>query len=138
MMAPDRYPRREYEFSGGQIVRGRPAPVLSARMSARREEVARQQLRRGMAQLGARVAMAALAAALLVLCGMLIYQGFKATDNSRRISALKEELHELTMDAEAYECTIAEAAARDRIEAGANRLGMSYPDASQVRTMYAN
>ena len=63
------------------------------------------------------------------------YQTSRAVANSREISRLRDEIHELTLDSEAYECQIAEAASRQNIELGANRLGMSYPGEGQVRTV---
>lgn len=71
----------------------------------------------------------------MVLCGMRIYQTSRAVANSREISRLRDEIHELTLDSEAYECQIAEATSRQNIELGANRLGMSYPGEGQVRTV---
>lgn len=135
MMAPDRYTQREYEFPGGRIPRGRPAPVYGERMQRRREEVARQQYRREAAVRRRWAACVLLAACLMVLCGMRIYQTSRAVANSREISRLRDEIHELTLDSEAYECQIAEATSRQNIELGANRLGMSYPGEGQVRTV---
>ena len=74
-----------------------------------------------------------LAAGLVVLCGMRIYQSAASRRNAATITSLKDEIHELTMDAENYECRIAEAASDDKIEAGAKQLGMTYPTDDQVR-----
>ncbi len=135
MMAPERNTRRVYEVPGGRIPRGRPAPVYGERMRQRREEVARQQRRAGAALRRSWALCALLAACLMVLCGMRIYQSAHAVNNSRAIAQLREEIHELTLDAEAYECAIAEASSQQYIEAGAVRLGMDYPTAGQVRTL---
>ena len=67
------------------------------------------------------------------MCGMRIYQSAASMRNAATITSLKDEIHELTMDAENYECRIAEAASDDKIEAGAKQLGMTYPTDDQVR-----
>lgn len=140
MMAPEReYGQQAFELPGRQPPRGRPAPVYSERMRQRREQVAREAERaRRLSAARARrgwVLCAVLAAGLMVLCGMRIYQSAVATANARDITRLKSEIHEMTMDLETYEYRIAEAASDKNVEAGAKRLGMEYPSDGQVRVI---
>ena len=138
MMAPKReYGRETFELPGRRPPARRPANVYRERMLERRRQVELEQ-RRMQEEARARrrwTACVVLAAGLVVLCGMHIYQGSVATRNAARMTALKDEIHELTMDAETYECLIAEAASQDKIEAGAKRLGMTYPTDGQVRVI---
>ena len=101
----------------------------------RRQEVEQsaQESQRISAARAAKTLCLTLAAGLVVLCGMRIYQSAASMRNAATITSLKDEIHELTMDAENYECRIAEAAADDKIEAGAKQLGMTYPTDDQVR-----
>ena len=97
MMAPDRYTQRNYEFPGGRIPRAAPHRFTASGMQRRREEVARQQYRREAAVRRRWAACVLLAACLMVLCGMRIYQTSRAVANSREISRLRDEIHELTL-----------------------------------------
>lgn len=140
MMAPERHQGQQtFELPKRQPPRRQPAPVYRERMRERREEVARSseraERRRAARERHGRTLCLVLAAGLMVLCGMRIYQSSLATRNAALITSLKDEIHELTMDAETYECRIASAASEEKIEAGADRLGMTYPTDGQVRTI---
>lgn len=138
MMAPKReYGRETFELPGRRPPARRPAPIYRERMLERRREVAHEQERRQQAARArrARAACIVLAVGLVALCGMHIYQGSLATGNAARMTSLKEEIHELTMDAETYECLIASAASEENIVSGAGRLGMTYPTDGQVRSI---
>lgn len=139
MMAPERkYSHETYEIPQ-RYQKRRIAPIYSERMMQRRREVeadARESERISAARAAkARRGWAlclTLAAGLVVLCGMRIYQNAASMRNAAAITSLKDDIHELTMDAENYECRIAEAASDDKIEAGAKQLGMTYPTDDQV------
>lgn len=140
MMVPERkYGHETYEIPQ-RYQRRKPAPIYRERMMQRRQEVEQsaQESQRISAARAAKTRRGwalclTLAAGLVVLCGMRIYQSAASMRNAATITSLKDEIHELTMDAENYECRIAEAAADDKIEAGAKQLGMTYPTDDQVR-----
>lgn len=141
MMASERkYDPQAYELPQRYQTR-KPAPIYRERMMERRRQVEMESRRASQ-----RAASAArtrrgwaicltLAAGLVIMCGMRIYQSALAASNAATIASLKDEIHEMTMDAETYECRIAEAASDEKIEAAAKQLGMVYPTDSQVRTI---
>lgn len=139
MMAPEKqYGQQTFDLPERPIPRGHAAPVYyDVRLRRRREQVQRAQWQaRRLAQARQRrrwMACAALAACLAVMCGIRIYQSASVAENASAISALCDEIHEMTLDAEMYEDRIAEASAAERIEQGGKRLGMVLPQAEQLR-----
>lgn len=117
----------------------KPAPIYRERMAQRRRQVEIEEKRR-LAKSEVRVKRGkalcvTLAAALIVMLGMRIYIGTAMSHNSAQIASLKEEIHELTMDAESYALHIEEASSDEKVENAAKQLGMAYPTDDQVRSI---
>lgn len=117
----------------------KPAPIYRERMAERRRMVEMEEKRRKAASSArakrGKALCLTLAAALIVMCGMRIYISTAAAHNDAKIASLKEEIHELTMDAESYALRIEEAGSDENVESAAKQLGMAYPTDDQVRAI---